>query len=136
MLNRPLLSIFHHVFRLQLPTGINTPVQVGNKAKREISMSLALLPLAACATTLPIAGTILCFDASLQAGSVVTTQTSSNTAKKLWMDYAKATPKPGNVLPSIAQFVTNTNWTHVRQQQWRHIEPIFALEGSAAVMAV
>ena len=158
---RPLFSVLNRLFLFNRRHRKKCQTAPGDSliqaVKREIRMVVALLPLSFIRTMRRNWTTIVCFDASLQAGAVVFTNTDCAAARLLdesaeysrnfhlhgdWLTEGKdgflTTPaiEPLKSVPKISEFVKSHVWQTAIIHEWRRKQHINYLEAHSAVMSL
>lgn len=140
--HRPLLSTLSTVFRVQSLT--EKPIRLNPllaSARKELSICATLVPLVCIDVHRPYCTKVVCFDASLAAGAVVScTATSSEleTLLSLWHQHAASTSLSTKLkyLAYVRSFVKRKVWHTALTHTWRRMEHINGLEAEAYVLAL
>lgn len=96
------------------------------EAPEELPTVVALSPLTNLTLSMELEDTVLCTDASLQAGTVVYTTLGSMDPINVWKD----------TTAELEELVKNSHWKLVVQHSWRKPATIHLLEGEAVIIAL
>lgn len=145
LLNRPLLSILSEVY--QFLSEVNTAGTPSVRARMELSTLLSLAPLVYADMRTPIAGKVLCSDASMVGGAVVYTEISQAEGLEFLRHQSRfkgcasflsdnETAGRWVRLSQYPAWLQSRQWKTAVTHRWRSPKHIHILEGEAFILAL